>query len=83
MKMALAFALVMVLIGCDPTETPENLVTDWCQISALRQQWHLFAIPADKLLGSFFDAINAFECPFGNSGLPRHMHDSWFQTRLA
>lgn len=20
--------------------------------------------------------MNAFECPFGNSGLPRHMHDT-------
>lgn len=40
-------------------------------ISAIRQQWHLFAIPADELFGSFFDAMNAFECPFGNSGLPR------------
>lgn len=45
-------------------------------ISAIRQQWHLFAIPADELFGSFFDAMNAFECPFGNSGLPRHMHDT-------
>ncbi|HFE4538027.1 TPA: hypothetical protein ACF24J_004427 [Escherichia coli] len=40
-----------------------------------RQQWHLFAILADELFGSFFDAMNVFECPFGNSGLPRHMHD--------
>jgi hypothetical protein len=31
-------------------------------ISAIRQQWHLFAIPADELFGSFFDAMNAFEC---------------------
>jgi hypothetical protein len=45
-------------------------------ISALRQQWHLFAIPAEELFGSFFDAMNAFECPFGNSDLPRHMHDT-------
>ncbi|ECX4263275.1 hypothetical protein F6A45_19235 [Salmonella enterica] len=45
-------------------------------ISAIRQQWHLFAVPADELFGSFFDAMNAFECPFGNSGLPRHMHDT-------
>ncbi|BDO00200.1 MULTISPECIES: DUF6685 family protein [Enterobacteriaceae] len=45
-------------------------------ISAIRQQWHLFAIPADELFGCFFDAMNAFECPFGNSGLPRHMHDT-------
>ncbi|HEJ7033264.1 TPA: DUF6685 family protein [Serratia marcescens] len=45
-------------------------------VSALRQQWHLFAIPADELLCSFLDAMNAFECPFGNSDLPRHMHDA-------
>ncbi|HHT0477764.1 hypothetical protein [Klebsiella oxytoca] len=44
---------------------------------SLRQQWHLFAIPADELFGSFFDAMNAFECPLGHSGLPRHMmHDT-------
>lgn len=45
-------------------------------ISALRQRWHLFAIPADEFFGSFFDAMNAFDSPFGNSGLPRHMHDT-------
>ncbi|EPA91458.1 hypothetical protein H237_5651 [Klebsiella pneumoniae UHKPC57] len=45
-------------------------------ISAIRQQWHLFAVPTDELFSSFFDAMNAFECPFGNSGLPRHMHDT-------
>lgn len=45
-------------------------------LSALRQQWHLFAIPADELFGSFFDAMSAFACPFGNSGLPCHMHDT-------
>lgn len=45
-------------------------------ISALCQQRHLFAVPADELFSSFFDVMNAFECPFGNSGLPRHMHDS-------
>ena len=45
-------------------------------ITALRQQWHLFAIPADELVSRFFDAMNAFECPFGHSGLPRHMHNT-------
>ncbi|WP_426914548.1 DUF6685 family protein, partial [Serratia bockelmannii] len=44
--------------------------------SALRQEWHLFAIPADDLFCSFLDAMNAFECPFGYSDLPRHMHDA-------
>ena len=28
-------------------------------ISVIRQQWHLFAISADELFGSFFDAMNA------------------------
>ncbi|EIN0470466.1 hypothetical protein LMH05_004843 [Escherichia coli] len=45
-------------------------------ISAIRQQWHLFAIPADDIFGCFFDAMNAFECPFGHSELPRNMHDA-------
>nr|WP_159466123.1 DUF6685 family protein [Scandinavium goeteborgense] len=43
-------------------------------IAALRDKWHFFAIPAKEVFGSFFDAMNAFECPFGNSELPRHMH---------
>lgn len=43
---------------------------------ALRQKWHLYAIPADEIFGSFFDAMNAFECPFGHSELPRNMHDT-------
>ncbi|HBB9147906.1 hypothetical protein OM209_20725 [Escherichia albertii] len=39
--------------------------------------WALwFRLPADELFGSFFDAMNAFEYPFGNSGLSRHMHDT-------
>ncbi|WP_367892899.1 DUF6685 family protein (plasmid) [Enterobacter asburiae] len=45
-------------------------------ITALRQKWHLYAIPADEIFGSFFDAMNAFECPFGHSELPRNMHDT-------
>lgn len=45
-------------------------------ITALRQKWHLYAIPADEIFVSFFDAMNAFECPFGHSELPRNMHDT-------
>lgn len=43
-------------------------------VSALCLQWHLFAIPADERLACFFRAMIAFECPFGNSELPRNMH---------
>lgn len=53
-------------------------------ITALRQKWHLYAIPADEIFGSFFDAMNAFECPFGHSELPRNMLDTESsQTRQA
>jgi len=45
-------------------------------ITALRQKCHLYAIPAYEIFGSFFDAMNAFECPFGHSELPRNMHDT-------
>ncbi|VAL19135.1 Uncharacterised protein [Enterobacter kobei] len=45
-------------------------------ITALRQNCHLYAIPAYEIFGSFFDAMNAFECPFGHSELPRNMHDT-------
>ncbi|EAR5551529.1 hypothetical protein JI596_005026 [Salmonella enterica] len=45
-------------------------------VSALCQQWHLFAIPADERLACFFRAMIAFECPFGNSELPRNMHNT-------
>ncbi|ENN8379024.1 hypothetical protein ACAX46_004504 [Providencia rettgeri] len=45
-------------------------------VFALRQKWHLFDLPRDELFGSFFDAMDAFECPFGNSGLPKNMHDT-------
>nr|WP_258525068.1 hypothetical protein [Enterobacter sp. 148H3] len=32
--------------------------------------------PADELFGRFSDAMDVVECPFGNSVLPRHMHDT-------
>lgn len=44
-------------------------------IVALRNKWHMFLIPDNDLLGSFFDAMKDFECPFGNGELPRNMHD--------
>lgn len=44
-------------------------------IAALRSKWHLFVIPEKEVFGSFFDAMNTFECPFGNSELPRNIHD--------
>lgn len=43
-------------------------------VSALRCKWHFFAIPANEVFGSFYYAMNAFGCPFGNSELPIHMH---------
>ena len=45
-------------------------------VSALCQQWLMFVIPADERLACFFRAMNAFECPFGNSELPRNMHNT-------
>ncbi|WP_347084905.1 DUF6685 family protein [Escherichia coli] len=33
-------------------------------------------MPADERLACFFRAMIAFECPFGNSELPRNMHNT-------
>ncbi|MGV2813871.1 DUF6685 family protein [Enterobacter cancerogenus] len=41
-------------------------------ISALRQKWHLFTIPADELFCNFFDAMNAL--PLHLNFNTHHMH---------
>ncbi|EOB3151661.1 TPA: DUF6685 family protein [Salmonella enterica subsp. enterica serovar Java] len=46
-------------------------------IDALCRKWHMFMIPKTEVFGSFYDAMNAFECPFGNSSLPGNMHNGW------
>lgn len=48
---------------------------DGQMIAALRNKWNMFLIPDKDLLGSFFDAMKDFECPFGNGELPGNMHD--------
>lgn len=51
-------------------------------VSALRDKWHLFVIPHQEVFGSFFDAMNAFECPFAHSAMPRNVHNE-FQTGVS
>lgn len=44
-------------------------------ITALRNKWHMFLLQKEEVFGSFYNAMNAFECPFGRCSLPRNMHD--------
>ncbi|EDV8901874.1 hypothetical protein BGD62_004566 [Salmonella enterica] len=46
-------------------------------IATLLRKWHMFLIPKNDVFGSFYDAMQAFECPFANSSLPRYMHDGY------
>lgn len=43
-------------------------------IHKLNLQWHMYLIPRDAVFGYFRTAMEAFECPFGHSGLPIHLH---------
>lgn len=44
-------------------------------IAALRNKWHMYLLQQEEVFGSFYNAMNAFECPFGNGCMPRNMHD--------
>jgi len=58
------------------TGTLYRYSVDVQMVRALRNIWRLFVIPKEELFGSFYDSLNAFECPFAWSALPANMHDS-------
>lgn len=57
------------------TGTLYRYSVDAQRVKALCNNWNLFMIPKEELFGSFYDSLNAFECPFAWSALPRNIHD--------
>ncbi|UJD92415.1 hypothetical protein FS594_27110 (plasmid) [Rahnella aquatilis] len=51
-----------------------KLIVNLKCIQSLNLQWHMYLIPRDAVSGYFRTAMDAFECPFGHSGLPTHLH---------
>lgn len=45
-------------------------------VNRLKDGWYLYLIPIREVFCSFYEAMKAFRCHFGQSELSRNLHDA-------